>query len=102
MGFRSMLMLEDCLIGGKPSSRFNTVCERKFYDKFEDDEFIQNIRNEMMDDESAVGILLHECGGITRLEISKDKVLANEPSGWDTVEHVTHSYCYGCSDIKEI
>lgn len=44
-------------------------------------------------------VWLHECGGITRVEIHKDKILYSEPQEWKQVEDVTHNYCYGCSDI---
>lgn len=44
-------------------------------------------------------VYLHECGGITRVQISKDHIFYSEPDGWSLVEGVTHSYCHGCSDI---
>ena len=45
-------------------------------------------------------VMLHECGGITRVQIEKDKIRLSEPTGWYEVENITHDYCYGCSDLK--
>lgn len=44
-------------------------------------------------------VWLHECGGITRAEISATGVRYSEPTGWAEEDHPTHSYCYGCSDL---
>ena len=52
--------------------------------------------------DNVVLVYLHECGGITRVQISKDNILYSEPKEWDETECVTHDYCYGCSDIKKI
>ncbi len=49
---------------------------------------------------SLVFIWLHECGGITRVQIDKDNIIYSEPTEWKKTEGVTHDYCYGCSDIK--
>lgn len=43
-------------------------------------------------------VWLHECGGITRVQIEKDEIFLSEPFSWDAVTQVTHNYCYGCSD----
>ena len=45
-------------------------------------------------------VFLHECGGITRIQIEKNRIVLTEPSGWDEVDRVTHNYCVGCSDAK--
>src|SRR4051812_38813843 len=47
-------------------------------------------------------VWLHECGGVTRVEIHKDKILYSEPVVWEKVEDITHDYCYGCSDVSKI
>lgn len=47
-------------------------------------------------------VYVHECGGITRLEISPDKVRFSEPTKWKETEQVEHDYCYGCSDLKKL
>jgi hypothetical protein len=46
-------------------------------------------------------VFLHECGGITRYQIEKDRIIITEPIDWNIVDGVTHNYCYGCSEIKE-
>ena len=45
-------------------------------------------------------VLLHECGGITRIQISATDIKASEPIGWQEVDRVEHDYCYGCSDAN--
>jgi hypothetical protein len=45
-------------------------------------------------------IFLHECGGITRIQIEKNRIVLTEPSGWNEVDRVTHNYCVGCSDAE--
>lgn len=50
-----------------------------------------------------VMVFLHECGGITRCEISKDAILWSAPNSWVEVgESGEHWYCYGCSDVDKI
>lgn len=44
-------------------------------------------------------VYLHECGGITRVQIERDIVKWSEPTGWSQTDGVNHHYCYGCSDI---
>lgn len=46
-------------------------------------------------------IFLHECGGISRLQIDKDGAHFSEPTEWARWDAPTHSYCYGCSDAPE-
>jgi len=51
-------------------------------------------------------VFLHECGGITKVDIYKDHIYWGEPDGWinlkkDVDDGVTHNYCYGCSDLKK-
>lgn len=48
-----------------------------------------------------VAIYLHECGGITRVQFEKDRIVFSEPREWEVVEHITHSYCYGCSSVPK-
>lgn len=43
-------------------------------------------------------IFLHECGGVSRCEITKDKIVWTEPTDWRIVPGPTHASCYGCSD----
>jgi hypothetical protein len=51
--------------------------------------------------ENIIFVWLHECGGITRVQISKDSILYSEPNDWRTSDGIEHDYCYGCSDIVE-
>lgn len=92
MGFRSVLRLEDDYQG------YEDAHELKYYGNIEDR--FKNIQ-ELIEDTPIIGVLIHECGGITRVEIHKDRVLLSEPTGWKTVKEVGHYYCYGCSDVKE-
>lgn len=74
--------------------------ERKFYDKFSEQEIfvdIQKILREKDIDDISV-VLLHECGGITLVKIGRDKISGREPVEWKEVEMVEHNYCYGCSE----
>lgn len=45
-------------------------------------------------------VYLHECGGITRVQIEQNAIIFTEPDAWKVTENVTHSYCYGCSDAS--
>lgn len=50
-------------------------------------------------DKAFVFVYLHECGGLTRVEIHRDGVFFNEPDSWATTAGVTHHYCDGCSAV---
>ena len=65
---------------------------------------IQKVMQESPDDipRELVFVWLHECGGITRVQIDRDHIVYSEPTEWEVTEGVTHDYCYGCSDIKNI
>jgi hypothetical protein len=43
-------------------------------------------------------VYLHDCGGITRCEISKDAIKWSEPKKWEQTDGVTHEYCKNCHD----
>ncbi len=51
--------------------------------------------------EKLVFVILHECRGITRVEVHQDKIWYSEPKTWDILYGggPSHSYCYECSDI---
>jgi hypothetical protein len=49
--------------------------------------------------ERVVLVWLHECGGLTRVEITANSVRYNEPATWREEDAPMHSYCYGCSDL---
>lgn len=77
--------------------------ERKFYVHLKDTEIfidIQKVLLESKDDCEIIVVLLHECGGITRVSITKDEITGQEPTKWNMVEAVEHNYCYGCSDVN--
>lgn len=79
--------------------------EKKFYSQLNEEEVfldIQKILIELKITSIFVVVLLHECGGITRVEISQETIQGMEPTGWKQVEEVEHNYCYGCSDCKNI
>jgi len=78
------------------SSKF----ESKYYSGKEEDVFLdlQRVIKEI-DISKFVLVLLHECGGITRVQVEKNKIFLSEPTDWKEIEEITHNYCYGCSDI---
>lgn len=85
---------------GKKEFSIAQLFESKFYDSFEEDERftdIQKVLKEIGLDDIVV-ILLHECGGITRVKITHDTITAREPIEWKEVGNVEHNYCYRCSD----
>lgn len=77
------------------------LSERKFYDKLENTDVfkdIQKILIELNKDYALPLILLHECGGITKVHITQKRIIGMEPTAWKTVERVEHDYCYHCSE----
>ena len=76
--------------------------EAKTYGQWlELEEDLQKVLNEQDRIEDLVLVYLHECGGITRVEIHKDAIYYSEPAGWNVVDQVSHDYCYGCSDVPK-
>ena len=122
MGFRSKLMSEDFsgiqvpdwfiekhpkLHYGwdtwKPILSISSRSERKFYSKFKEEDIFVDIQKVLQENEFTgfmSVVLLHECGGVTLVKISKDKIIGQEPIEWKEVEEVEHNYCYGCSEPK--
>lgn len=123
MGFRSVLITEDrrgvevppeFLVkhptlqavrneeDGKTYFPLSSMTESKFYANFEEHQLFLDIQKLLRNIEHFdLGInivLLHECGGITKVIIYKDRIVGMEPTGWKMVEAVEHDYCYGCSD----
>lgn len=47
-----------------------------------------------------VFVYLHECGGITRCEVTKKEIKWSEPLSWRRTDGVNHAYCNGCSDAS--
>ena len=93
---------------GKHTFPIIQVWESKFYDLFNETEILKDIQKVLQEradknwKPKIVLVLLHECGGITRVEITDDSIRGNEPTEWKEVEAVEHDYCNGCSDLKEI
>jgi hypothetical protein len=92
---------------GNPYYRKDTLlisskCEVKMYEGKDEEIFtdIQKICKKKNID-TFIAVMLHECGGITRVQIEKDKIRLSEPTGWEEVEEITHDYCYGCSDLDK-
>lgn len=126
MGFRSTMITEDFnykipdwFIEKYPNIRASINCttegercftfplftnnEQKFYSAFEDYDLFKDIQKLVIEyDLSKISlVLLHECEGITKVEIHKDKIVGMEPTSWVKVASVQHSYCYGCSDYDQ-
>lgn len=53
-------------------------------------------------------VSLHECGGLTKIQLNKDGILYADPLDWwladDPYDHSDgrHNYCYGCSDLRKL
>lgn len=120
MGFRSVFITEDKAFDlppwffdkwrdcfhfrqddkGKLGLPISSKIEQKMH-HFSDD-FHQDLQKLIDDKGVLVLIWLHECGGMTRVEIHKQRILYSEPEGWEKTDGSTHSYCYGCSDHPDI
>lgn len=119
MGFRSNLITEDLYEDipkwftdkydnyvysvnrdGNKTLAFAQLYESKFYSAFNEDERFLDIQKMLKEInlDSLVVILLHECGGITKIIVKQNSIKAKEPVDWKEVDCVTHYYCYGCSD----
>ena len=74
--------------------------ETKMYDG-KDEEIFLDIQKLVRENNltNFIVVMLHECGGITRVQIEKDKIRMSEPESWREVEQVEHDYCYGCSNL---
>ena len=73
--------------------------EIKFYDSFEKTDLFKDIQDVMKEYKCKFPldiVLLHECGGITKVVIHLDKIIGLEPVGWKGVDDVEHFYCQGC------
>ena len=90
---------------GKAFTPIAQPYESKFYNSLNDTEIFQDIQKVLVEqkelngdsDPGLVLILIHECGGITRVTITPTSISGREPVGWKDVESVGHDYCYGCS-----
>jgi len=124
MGFRTMAMTADYRIElpewfiekhtdmnhatsgeGKPSLPLTSKFERKFYAS-KDDELFTDLQkviaaDKWWNDKDLEIVLFHECDGITKVRITASTIQMFEPQKWEEVDHITHSYCYGCSTPDE-
>jgi hypothetical protein len=76
--------------------------EGKTYGVFQDlDADLQKAIKDAGQNDKIDLVFLHECGGITKFAISAEKIVVTEPAGWNKVDSVTHSYCYGCSEPED-
>jgi hypothetical protein len=118
MGFRSTFITQD--LGGplpdwfvekwKNSLHFNEGNRLPISSKREGkydqaDELLTDLQKVLPweDEERALVLVwLHECGGITRLEISKRQIQFSEPATWKRCDWPTHYNCFGCTDIKTL
>lgn len=112
MGFRSTLITEHHSFTwpdwfkDKYSARFNLEDKGVLSSKYENkwnfiEEDIQKVLLEKQWDFELEFVLvyLHECGGITRVQFTKDGPKYSVPIDWEETDGIWHSYCYGCSDI---
>ena len=75
--------------------------ETKFYSKLDETEIFTDIQKVLVEEDYEgimTLILLHECGGITKVKITQETITGMEPTKWKKVQSVEHSYCYGCSE----
>ena len=78
----------------------SSTCEGKTYGVFTDlDTDLQKALKDICSDDEVDLVFLHECGGITKFQISAEKIVISEPDKWSKVDIVTHAYCYGCSEV---
>jgi hypothetical protein len=76
--------------------------EAKTYTTFSSlEEDIQKVLGEPCQDRhySLLLVYLHECGGVTRCDISSNRILYTQPSDWEVIDGIQHLNCYGCSDV---
>lgn len=122
MGFRSKMMTEyyggiiipDWFLSKHPQYHYewdryqpllsiSSRIDRKFYSEFNEEEVFVDLQRVLVEGEHSITVavvLLHECGGLTLVQISPDKIVGREPTAWKEVTGVEHNYCYGCSEPK--
>ena len=89
----------------KPLLSIASRSERKFYSAFKEEELFTDLQKVIVEvefDSVLTVVLLHECGGVTLVHISKDNITGREPTEWKEVDEVQHDYCYGCSELKQL
>jgi len=76
------------------------VSERKFYQSLDETEIFLDLQKVLKEKSVSTGlavVLMHECGGVTLVNITENSIKGKEPSEWEEVDSVMHNYCYGCS-----
>lgn len=109
MGFRSTFVTGDCFGEDIPewfiekyqgavniNGCLSSTHEYKSYGFFNNLE--EDIQKIIRPGQEVAMVWLHECGGITKVHISKNTIVYMEPETWKTTDDITHNYCYGCSD----
>jgi len=90
---------------GEYQTPISSKCEMKtyfpLYKEFIDDLFIL-VKDQGID---LSLVFLHECDGITKVDITSKGIVCGEPTGWKITgtgleNGVTHNYCYGCSKLE--
>ncbi|WP_157184644.1 hypothetical protein [Nocardia niigatensis] len=84
---------------GSPRLPIASRFERKFYGSKDDPLFLdlQRVLNETPSWRHHVELILfHECGGITKVLVTRDRIRMAEPTGWSEVDEIEHWFC-GCS-----
>lgn len=120
MGFRSTMITDHAQYGWMMPDWFkekypwlnseqfplSSKTEVKFYANVSKQEVFVDMQKILRERENPpkdiIVVLVHECGGITRVKITKDSITAKIPLEWLDVEDTGHYYCYGCSDDKPI
>lgn len=118
MGFRSTMTTEhiymelpqwfvdkhkDLHIHQPDNGKYTLPLSYKFEHKWHT-EFLEDLQKVLKEQEQPERIddveliLFHECDGITKVKVSKDKISYYEPQEWYEVDNITHNYCYGCSE----
>lgn len=86
----------------KPVLSIASRTERKFYSALKDEELFQDLQKVLAENEYEYAmsvVLLHECGGITLVRVSKDEIKGLEPNSWKEVKSVEHDYRDCCFDV---
>jgi hypothetical protein len=112
MGFRSTFVTEDYgqewpqWFINKYADRLHFPVSRgpistKFEIKIYDDSIFVDMQKAMTEGQEVSQVrvvVLHECGGITLVDINASGIRYSEPRAFESVDFIEHNYCYGCSD----
>lgn len=117
MGFRSTMITDHAQYGWETPEWFrekypwlnaerfplSSKAEVKFYSCVAQEPVFVDMQKLLRERENPpdeiIAALVHECGGITRVKITKESITAKIPTEWEDKEDTGHDYCYGCSDL---